>query len=456
VTDGIELRFWAAVQSIAASAGRRLATFYLMDTSLNRNGWRVTDRAIEDALPTLLGKPLGCIPGYRINHVHEPLVVGQWVEFEKPDGNAFATAEITDGVAWERVSSGEWGPVSVVIKAHRVVCSRCGGDITAGPDEHVLDGEGHEIVESFSFSRVDFVADPAYPQAGLITLGQLSEAKTPRGFPLAAAAIPFEETAKAPEGIAWDADAAESRIRRWAGGPEKERIRWSDYRRAFAWYDRSEPDEFGSYKLPHHDIVEGRLSVVWSGVAAAMQALLGARGGVDIPAGDRRGVYVHLSGHYRQFGRVPPEYHVSRSTSVDGAQGPPKPEEKRERKEMEAQVAELQHEVETLKAENTELRERLEGIEAERRRQLVEQTLEARLRAGLAGDRKAEAERLKSLDGAALILLGEDAERVAERLGKATAGGPKAKYSAYAKSGFDAAVEDARMRLFGYSREAEG
>ncbi|MEM0050681.1 MAG: hypothetical protein QXW39_09150, partial [Candidatus Bathyarchaeia archaeon] len=37
-----------------------------------------------------------------------------------------------------------------------------------------------------------------------------------------------------------------------------------------------------------------------------MQALLGARGGVDIPAADRRSVYVHLARHYAQFDREPP------------------------------------------------------------------------------------------------------------------------------------------------------
>lgn len=452
MTDGVELRFWAAVHSIASGGDGRLATFYLMNTSLNRNGWRVTDRALEDALPTLLGNPLGCIPGYRVNHVHESLQVGRWVEADKPDGYALATAEITDDVAWDRVSSGEWGPVSVVIKAHRIVCSRCGGDITAGPDEHVLNGEGHEIIESFGFGRVDFVSDPAYPQAGVITLGNLAEDETP-GSLLMAAAVPFEETVEAPEDRAWDADAAEVRVRRWAGGLDKERIRWGDYRRAFAWYDRAAPEEFDSYKLPHHDIVDGRLSVVWRAVAAAMQALLGARGGVDVPVRDRRGVHAHLARHYRQFGRTPPEYHISRSTFVDGAQGPPKPEEKRERQEMERQVAELQSELETLKAENAELKERLEAIEAERHRELVDSAVEARLMAGLAGDREAEAERLKRFDDATLILFGEDAERVAERLAKNPAAGPKAKYSAHAKSSFDAAVEDARIRLFGHRRD---
>jgi len=39
-----------------------------------------------------------------------------------------------------------------------------------------------------------------------------------------------------------------------------------------------------------------------------MGALMGARGGVDIPDGDRRGVYSHLAKHYRDdFDEEPPD-----------------------------------------------------------------------------------------------------------------------------------------------------
>jgi len=109
----------------------------------------------------------------------------------------------------------------------------------------------------------------------------------------------------------WDADAAVKRIRKWAsrdGSGEKETIDWNKYRQAFAWYDASDPENFGSYKLPHHDVEDGRLVVVWRGVVAAMAALLGARGGVDIPEKDREAVYRHLVAHYEQFEKEPPEF----------------------------------------------------------------------------------------------------------------------------------------------------
>lgn len=322
--SSIELRFWAAVHSVEAGEGR-LATFYLMDTSLNRNNWRVTDEALEEALPSLLGKPLGCIPGYRVNHVHEPVQVGRWVSVEKPDGHALATAEVTDDVAWERLSGGEWSPVSVVINARRVRCSVCGRDITEGPDEHVAEGLGHEVIESFAFSRVDFVSEPAYPQAGIVSMGRLA-------------------------------------------GVEK----------------------------PGAGVVISSLSI------------------------------------------------------MDGAQGPqgasPEPEEKKEKKVMESKLAQLERELEKVKAENTRL-------EAERHRGLLEKTLEARIGAGLVTDRVAEAERLRGLDASALVLLADDAGRVAERMGRLASPGPKAVYAAGRGGAFEAAVEDTRERLFGHRRE---
>ena len=102
----------------------------------------------------------------------------------------------------------------------------------------------------------------------------------------------------------WNADEAEQRVREWAS--DGDTIDWAKYREAFAWYDSENPERFGSYKLPHHDIENGQLVTVWRGVAAAAAALSGARGGVDIPTADIDGVKQHLSTHYKQFNQTPP------------------------------------------------------------------------------------------------------------------------------------------------------
>ena len=97
---------------------------------------------------------------------------------------------------------------------------------------------------------------------------------------------------KAPEDRAWDwhgteqADKSNAIIE--SGG-------WELLANAHAWFDPSQdeeghdpPHEKGAYKLPHHEIEDERLRVVWNGVRSAMQVLLGARGGVDFPRATER------------------------------------------------------------------------------------------------------------------------------------------------------------------------
>ena len=122
-------------------------------------------------------------------------------------------------------------------------------------------------------------------------------------------AVAPHETPKAPEETAWDATAAIDRLKKWASSDEsgdKEKVDWAKFKQAFTYVDPDNADDFGGYKLPHHDIIDG-FKVVWKGVAAAMGALLGARGGVDIPEADMEGVYNHLKRHYGQFDKEAPE-----------------------------------------------------------------------------------------------------------------------------------------------------
>jgi hypothetical protein len=94
----------------------------------------------------------------------------------------------------------------------------------------------------------------------------------------------------------------------WDGGAEVADADVDDLRVMCAWFDSDEPDAKSSYKLPHHRANVDH-TLVWRGLTAAMGALLGARGGVDVPMADRRGVYAHLARHYRDdFGAEPPEF----------------------------------------------------------------------------------------------------------------------------------------------------
>jgi HK97 family phage prohead protease len=116
------------------------------------------------------------------------------------------------------------------------------------------------------------------------------------------AVVPFASMTKAPEETPWRWDpAAQNAIL----GEDED---WARYRKAHAWYDAGNAEAKGAYKLPHHKLIGGEMQTVWRGVATAMAALLGARGGADLPESDRRGVYGHLGKHYDEFEKEPPEF----------------------------------------------------------------------------------------------------------------------------------------------------
>lgn len=111
----------------------------------------------------------------------------------------------------------------------------------------------------------------------------------------------------APEDEPWEAPAlSDFTDKRWDELSDAEKRRIAGH---YAWAADMPPETFGDLKLPHHRPSDG--AVVWRGVAAAMAALMGARGGVDIPKEDRRRVYNHLARHYEQFDREPPAFEDS-------------------------------------------------------------------------------------------------------------------------------------------------
>jgi hypothetical protein len=96
----------------------------------------------------------------------------------------------------------------------------------------------------------------------------------------------------------WDSDAAIQRIREATDSTEEPS---EEYRTAFVWFDSEEPGEFGSYKLPIADVIDGELHAVPRGVFAAAAVIEGARGGVDIPEPDMDDARAHLGRYYAKM-----------------------------------------------------------------------------------------------------------------------------------------------------------
>ena len=139
--------------------------------------------------------------------------------------------------------------------------------------------------------------------------------------------VPYADHGTAPEDTAWDGPAQVMEC-----GDDIEKLK-----AICAWFDSENPEVKSSYKLPHH--LASDKKAVWKGVAAAMSALLGGRGGVDMPEGDRQGVYNHLAKHYKAFDKEVPEF---KSYSEE------------ELKQIEIGTFQEEKAIDTIKSSNTE------------------------------------------------------------------------------------------------------
>ena len=117
------------------------------------------------------------------------------------------------------------------------------------------------------------------------------------------AVTPFGDLPLADRDREWDGDAAEKRVRAWAGAQDGPTER---YRDAHVWYDADAKENFGSYKLLIADVVDGRLRAVSRAVMAAAAVVQGSRGGVSLPSKDVDRVKSHLAKYYRKMDDTPP------------------------------------------------------------------------------------------------------------------------------------------------------
>lgn len=113
----------------------------------------------------------------------------------------------------------------------------------------------------------------------------------------------FQDLPLADRDREWDGDAAERRVRRWAGAEDEPNEK---YRDAHVWYDADNKDNFTAYKLLIADVVDDKLKAVPRGVMAAGNVMQGGRGGVDLPDGDADRVKSHLAKYYDKMGDEAP------------------------------------------------------------------------------------------------------------------------------------------------------
>ncbi|TQJ48901.1 hypothetical protein [Phycicoccus sp. SLBN-51] len=113
----------------------------------------------------------------------------------------------------------------------------------------------------------------------------------------------FQDLPLADRDREWDGDAAERRVREWAGAEDEPNAK---YRDAHVWYDGDKADNFTAYKLLVADVVDGRLRAVPRGVMAAGNVMQGSRGGANLPKDDIDRVKNHLAKYYEKMGETAP------------------------------------------------------------------------------------------------------------------------------------------------------
>jgi len=115
--------------------------------------------------------------------------------------------------------------------------------------------------------------------------------------------VQFQDLPLADTNMSWDSTSAVERVRELTDSMEDP----SDaYRRAFLWFDSENAEEFGAYKLPIADVVDGRMLAVPRAIFAAAAAVQGARGGLNVPEGDIDGIKAHINRYYSKMDRESP------------------------------------------------------------------------------------------------------------------------------------------------------
>jgi ADP-ribose pyrophosphatase YjhB (NUDIX family) len=124
------------------------------------------------------------------------------------------------------------------------------------------------------------------------------------------------------DSMSWDGPEAEKHVWAWAGESADGTPNFIKARSLFGVVV-GDGSKKGDYKLIHHDIKDGRPVTVRGGVRAAMNAIQGARGGVDMPADYESGVKAHLAAEAHRFGDKAPWESEQASQSELTAQAAP-------------------------------------------------------------------------------------------------------------------------------------
>ena len=144
--------------------------------------------------------------------------------------------------------------------------------------------------------------------------GEGDDLKEEQALQVMQGVVPYKATPAMAEDAGWDGDAARKSLEGWAAGGGDLDLdnsgQRSKYQQGFTFV-HDEGTTLANYSLPHHEVVGGSLKVNRHGVSAAIAAINGGRGGVDMSESERRGAYDHLAKHLKAMDLEPPEFKQS-------------------------------------------------------------------------------------------------------------------------------------------------
>lgn len=105
---------------------------------------------------------------------------------------------------------------------------------------------------------------------------------------------PFIDLPLADRGQVWSKRVAVASIREHTGSTEKPS---ASYKKYFMWYDRADAGNFGAYKFPYAQWLDGGFKAV----PRAIRAIKGRVGGSNIPAEDKPRVLAHANRYTRKI-----------------------------------------------------------------------------------------------------------------------------------------------------------
>lgn len=155
---------------------------------------------------------------------------------------------------------------------------------------------------SVGFSVVEFTEDQGLRKITKAILWEASVVDEPMN-PKAVitevkTVVAYQDLPIGPRDREWSKSEALARVKEFTDSDEGPS---ATYRNAFVWFDRENADEFGAYKLPIADVINGKLTAIPRAIFAAAAALSGARGGVDLPENDKATAIQHIERYYAKM-----------------------------------------------------------------------------------------------------------------------------------------------------------